>query len=477
MNIQPGSLSSEGRAKRYDLGHIEQEGHAPRFGRLVRALVLVATGVSGLVLGPTASKAVPSFARQTGMTCSVCHTSIPELTSFGRQFKMNGYVLSMPPDPKMALPITAFMVGGFTHTQKAQDAPPLQSSQKTNDILSLDQFSLFYAGKIADNLGAFAQFTYSPDAKSWSWDNTDIRWAKSGSLFGKDATFGLSLNNNPTVQDLWATTPAWGYPQFGSAVAPQFGPPGTMLQGTLAQTVVGLTGYSMFSNGFYTEFGGYTGLSPAMLTHLGTGDPGFQVKGFAPYLRLAYSESLSKKSTLMVGLMAMAADLKPTAAGSSGSDRYVDLGFDTQYDYSGHGYGLTLKARDIIEWQHTSGVSPFSGASNSANHLNATDISLTYYRSKWAVIGAFSRVSGSSDAGLYGTNSAIGSPNSKSVSLEVNYSPWMDGGPSWDPRGNLKFGVQYIHYLQLYGGTTNFDGAGHNASDNNTLFVYAMLAF
>lgn len=477
MKIQSEPLPFTGRAERYGLRHTPINLHVPPLGRLMRAAALFVAGLTGLVLGPTAAQAVPSFARQTGMACSVCHTSIPELTSFGRQFKMNGYVMSMPANPKLALPIAAFMVGGFTHTQKAQDTPPLQSSQKTNDILSLDQFSLFYAGKITDNVGAFAQFTYSPDAKSWSWDNTDIRWAKSGTLFGKDATYGLSLNNNPTVQDLWATTPAWGYPQFGSAVAPQFGPPGTMLQGTLAQTVLGLTGYSMFSNGLYTEFGGYTGLSPSTLIHLGTGDPGFQVTGFAPYLRLAYSKSLSKKSTLMVGLMAMAADLKPTAAGSSGNDRYVDLGFDTQYDYSGKGYGLMLKARDILEWQHTSGASPFSGASNPDNHLNALDVSLTYYRSKWAVIGAFSNVSGSSDAGLYGGNSVSGSPDSTSVSLEVNYSPWMDGGPSWDPKGNLKFGVQYIHYLRLYGGTTNFDGNGHNASDNNTLFVYTMIAF
>ncbi len=39
------------------------------------------------------SRAVPSFARQTGMTCAACHTVFPELTPFGREFKLNGYVL------------------------------------------------------------------------------------------------------------------------------------------------------------------------------------------------------------------------------------------------------------------------------------------------------------------------------------------------------------------------------------------------
>src|ERR1700722_11072241 len=39
------------------------------------------------------SHAVPSFARQTGMACAACHTVFPELTPFGREFKLNGYVL------------------------------------------------------------------------------------------------------------------------------------------------------------------------------------------------------------------------------------------------------------------------------------------------------------------------------------------------------------------------------------------------
>src|SRR5271167_3660354 len=46
-----------------------------------------------LCLLSTESRAVPSFARQTGMTCAACHTVFPELTPFGREFKLNGYVL------------------------------------------------------------------------------------------------------------------------------------------------------------------------------------------------------------------------------------------------------------------------------------------------------------------------------------------------------------------------------------------------
>ena len=42
---------------------------------------------------PSAVRAVPSFARQTGLQCIVCHTQFPELTAFGHQFKLSGYIL------------------------------------------------------------------------------------------------------------------------------------------------------------------------------------------------------------------------------------------------------------------------------------------------------------------------------------------------------------------------------------------------
>ncbi|MGC8676829.1 MAG: hypothetical protein ACP5UF_01190 [Hydrogenobaculum sp.] len=43
------------------------------------------------VFAPKASFAIPSFARQTGLACDVCHTVFPHLTPFGREFKLHGY--------------------------------------------------------------------------------------------------------------------------------------------------------------------------------------------------------------------------------------------------------------------------------------------------------------------------------------------------------------------------------------------------
>jgi len=56
-------------------------------------LVVAVAGLLGL-LTSTGADAVPSFARQTGQACNICHTSFPALTPYGRTFKLTGYVLS-----------------------------------------------------------------------------------------------------------------------------------------------------------------------------------------------------------------------------------------------------------------------------------------------------------------------------------------------------------------------------------------------
>ncbi|MGZ3596844.1 MAG: hypothetical protein ACXWMS_03255, partial [Syntrophales bacterium] len=58
---------------------------------------------------------VPSFKRQTGMACATCHTVFPELTPFGRSFKLGGFVLSTGDKPyQYPLPIS--VMAQFSHT-------------------------------------------------------------------------------------------------------------------------------------------------------------------------------------------------------------------------------------------------------------------------------------------------------------------------------------------------------------------------
>ena len=55
------------------------------------ALVVAAAAFLAIGVGP--AQALPSYARQTGQPCAACHTAFPELTPFGRRFKIGGYTL------------------------------------------------------------------------------------------------------------------------------------------------------------------------------------------------------------------------------------------------------------------------------------------------------------------------------------------------------------------------------------------------
>ncbi|HLZ66934.1 MAG TPA: hypothetical protein VKQ29_11930, partial [Aliidongia sp.] len=79
-------------------------------------LVAIAAGV--IVLAPRRAQALPSYARQTGQQCAACHNGFPELTPYGRLFKLNGYTFG---GGTSDLPPVAVMnFDSFTHTQTGQ---------------------------------------------------------------------------------------------------------------------------------------------------------------------------------------------------------------------------------------------------------------------------------------------------------------------------------------------------------------------
>src|SRR5580700_8900557 len=80
-----------------------------------RSLLAVVSFLSIFVvalLAPQESQALPSYARQTGLGCGVCHTEFPQLTPFGRRFKIGGYTLRKPEDKRIdATPRTPGSLG------------------------------------------------------------------------------------------------------------------------------------------------------------------------------------------------------------------------------------------------------------------------------------------------------------------------------------------------------------------------------
>src|SRR6202790_3466119 len=112
-----------------------------------RRSALQVIGACSLLGFAVPAAAVPSFARQTGMACAACHTVYPELTPFGREFKLNGYVLDNIKQIKgittenretLALaslpPISMMLQISYTHTGAALP-DPAGALAKDGDVL------------------------------------------------------------------------------------------------------------------------------------------------------------------------------------------------------------------------------------------------------------------------------------------------------------------------------------------------------
>jgi hypothetical protein len=445
-----------------------------------RARTLLAVTILAL---PRISAAVPSFASQTGMPCSQCHTLSfgPALTAYGRQFKLNGYTFNQGEHP---MPLALMAQGGFSHVETALP-DPAAAHFATNDNLSVDQVSVFVATRLSDHIGVFMQGTYSGEDRHFSWDNTDIRYARPTTLFGTDAIVGISVNNNPTVQDLWNSTPAWAYPYITSPLVPTPAA-APLISGGLAQVVLGATAYTMIHDHLYLEAGAYKGLSDRWLGNVGLyPDNNAHINGAAPYWRASYqlSAGADQQHYLSVGAFGLDARLQPDPTVPE-TDRYTDVAFDATYQYTptASAGALSANASLIHEKQQLNASYNAGAAVNSKNHLDALELDVAYiWRQTWsASVGLFD-INGSHDAGLYApaqlSGSNYGSPDSRGFILQFEYVPFGKKDSWARPWINVRTGLQYTGYLRFNGGSSNYDGYGRSASDNNSLFLFLWLAF
>ena len=430
------------------------------------------------------AEAVPAFAQQTGRNCAACHVGGfgPQLTQFGREFKLGGYTLRM----QKSIPLSVMAVGDYVHTKKAQDEPPTDHS-KTNNNISFDEGSIFLAGGLGSHLGGFAQVTYSGADRAWAWDNLDLRVVNTGKLGGKDLVYGLSINNNPTIQDAWNSLPGWGFPYTDSDYAPGFDA-APLVSGGLGQAVLGMTAYGWLDSKFYLEAGGYGTPSKGTLDFVGVdpNDPG-KIHGLAPYGRAAFQTNLGG-GTFEVGAFALKAALFPGRDRSTGeSDRYTDFGLDTSWIKPLKSDTLTFNARYTHEKQSLDATcilgmedgsideGPLSDCANDSLNEVRADVSYYWHNVVGVTVSPFS-ITGSSNPFIYADNRTF-KPNSNGVLFQIDGTPFGNGKGPLGPRFNMRVGAQYTLYGKFNGAHSDFDNSGRNASDNNTLRIFTWIAF
>jgi hypothetical protein len=145
-------------------------------------------------------------------------------------------------------------------------------------------------------------------------------------------------------------------------------------------------------------------------------------------------------------------------------DKFTDIAFDAQYQYIGDKHIISAMVTYIHESQWLEASNPFGNADNAFNDLQSFKLTGSYtYDRLVGVRATLATMRGSSDATLYGGQG----PRATALTGELYYTPWH----------NVKLGLMYTSYLDFNGAVANYDGAGRNASDNNTLYGYAWVAF
>jgi len=400
--------------------------------------------VSILSFATINAHALPSFARQTGQNCVACHAGgqFPDLTPYGRLFKLTGYTIG-----QRALPLAAMAV---LTSNKVKVNPTGVHTQDGTPLFNTA--SLFIAGKITGKTGGFMQMTYdnyADDDNGTTYaghthsDNLDLRYADHLINDKQDLIYGFTLHNNPGVQDVWNSTPAWGYGVVPGSTAAGAGLT-PLLDGGLAQQVAGIGAYAYWNKTLYAELTGYR-TGDGIFSFMTQGNaPQINIQGTNPYAHLALTHEWGPHN-VMVGLTHLDVHQYTDPASHSGpTDHYRDNGIDFQYQYLLDPYTVTATVTRIHE---NIDYSTIGLASATVDSLRAKT-SFTYQAKYGATLSYFNLTNNQNQ-------------ESKGWTPEV----------FWIPMQNVRLGMQYTNF------NVDTAAANANASDNNTLFFYAWGAY
>ena len=432
-----------------------------------------------IVLAPAAN-AVPSMSRQMNAPCALCHTVYPELTPFGRSFKLSGFALASQEWDEAPLlkrlPVSGLLQVSRTQTRKAAaDEMPeegIRKAEEEEDIFARDRQTIVQAagfyigGKIVSNTGALIQYNYDGIERRWGMEMFDLRYGNDAKVAGKDLSWGVSLNNSPTLADIYNSTPMWSFPHTETAAIMPAAR--TLVDMTLATQVGGVTAYGLWANTVYAEGGFYRSAKSGFFRFMRLGVPvETEISGSAPYWRLAWQKD-SGPHFFHIGAYGLVGKvLADPEEPSLGTDRMRDVALDGSYQFIADDHVFSAHATSIREKQdwHASFEQGLSSASSTTLRTSRADVHYWYQR-QWGGGLQYFRTSGDENPLRFGSGepvmgSANGSPNSKGWVAELN----------WLPIQSVKTAVRYTAYQQFNGARTNYDGFGRNAKDNNSVFL------
>lgn len=398
-----------------------------------------------LLIFASSAQALPSFSRQTGEACTACHVQTwgANLTPRGREFKLKGYTEG---EGKWIPPLSVVAEGGGFFSLSSDS--PLLSSPATTSDRGFFAGSVFYAGKIAGPVGAYVEGSYANDAErgidTGFLNKVDLRFANQVKVAGHQVDYGISVNNEPGVQDLWNTNAVWSPSGFGFA-APAYLSPAPLADRGLSGYVAGASLYTMVNKLLYLEAGGYASLPRDVQRGIGRDNLGFtpEIDGAAAYWRIALQHEWDGHY-LAIGHFGLQADtgiphpvigrllklFTPTS----------DLGLDATYQYLANpDHIFEFKGRYIRETQ--SGQLRFllepSIHGDTTENFNING-AYTWMQTLGLSVGYYQYSSGSYSGVLIARN------DFNFLTTELSYTPFGKKNSLAAPWANLRLSLAYV---------------------------------
>ena len=415
--------------------------------------------------------AVPSMARQTGMECSACHTVFPELTPFGRQFKLRGFTLGTALDNKRFpsnLPLAGVAQVSQTNTDR-RAAPSTEGFVRDRELIA-QAVGLYWGGKLSPHIGALIQYNYDGVEKAAAVEMVDIRFARTATWLGKGVVWGATLNNAPTLSDLYNSTSMWSFPHVESA---SIKAPGALIEMDLAAQVGGVGVFALWNDRLYVEAAGYRTAAQGVFRPLSAGVRiDRRVVGTAPYWRVALQRE-SGNHHIEGGAFGLHADVGADADDATGvTDRFDDVGVDVQYQYLSEPIILTATAAWVDERQSLAASSALEMVDRAESTLRSFRANAHLsYRRRWALGLGYVDVVGSTDELRFNSGEAV----TGSIRAVPDHREWI-AELAYLPRQNLKLLIRRTTFQQFNGSSRDYDGFGRDAADNSSWYALAWYA-
>ena len=181
-----------------------------------------------------------------------------------------------------------------------------------------------------------------------------------------------------------------------------------------------------------------------------------------------------------VGTFGLSANVTPDPT-IAATDRYTDVGVDATYQLTPTGDHQFASNASFIHEHRSLAASAISGdAATQSGSVHTSSLDITYsYQRTYALSAGLFDIGGNADPNLYAAEalggSGSGRPDSRGYLLGAEYIPFGKLESYGRPWLNVRVGLQYVGYTKFNGGTSDYDGSGRNAHDNNTLFAFVWL--